>query len=372
MTRYAFDLDGTLCRTQGEDYAAAQPVAERVAEVNRLFHEGHHICIDTARAARHRALTAEQLRRWGVRYHVLRVGEKWPADTYVDDRAIPVSDWAVPAAGRPVFVVAEVGINHNGSVETAKQLVAAAAGAGCDAVKFQVGDPEAYVTRDRWDQPRETPWGTLRYIDYRKRLEFDDAALAELCDYAAGLGVEWFASPLDVGAVARLGSLGVRRFKIASPMLTDAALLAAVRATGKPAILSTGMSTLAQVDAAVARLEPAAVMHCTSAYPCPPELVNLRVIPALRARYGLPVGYSGHEVGLATTVAAVALGAELVERHITLSRAMWGSDQAASVEPEGFRRLVRDIRTVERALGDGTKRVYAEESVNAAKFRRAA
>lgn len=268
-----------------------------------------------------------------------------------------------------VRIVAEVGINHNGSVETAKRLIDAAADAGCDAVKFQVGDPDRYVNRSVWDVPRETPWGTMRYIDYRKRLEFSDVELAALREYATACGIEWFASPLDVSAVARLEWVGCERYKVASPMLTNSELLDAIRATGKPVILSTGMSTLDEIDAAVERVQPEVVMHCTSAYPCPPEIINLRVIPALKERYNRPVGYSGHEVGLATTVAAVAMGAEWVERHITLSRAMWGSDQAASIEPEGFRRLVRDIRTVEQAMGDGTKRVYDAESVNQWKFR---
>lgn len=268
-----------------------------------------------------------------------------------------------------VWVIAEIGINHNGSVVTARELIDAAAAAGCDAVKFQVGDPERYVSRSMWDQPRETPWGVLRYIDYRKRLELDDAGLRVLKVHAESIGLEWFASPLDVSAVARLERLDCPRYKIASPMLTNRALLDAVRATGKPTILSTGMSLLQWIDEAVDRLDPDALMHCTSAYPCPPEEINLRAIPLLAERYELPVGYSGHEVGLATTVAAVALGAQLVERHITLSRAMWGSDQAASVEPEGFRRLVRDIRTVELALGDGIKRVYPSEAANAEKFR---
>lgn len=272
------------------------------------------------------------------------------------------------------WIVAEIGINHNGSVDTARAMIDAAVDAGCDAVKFQVGDPERYVNRDRWDVPRDTPWGTLRYIDYRKRLEFDDAALVALRDYCTARGIQWFASPLDAGAVARLTRLDCPRFKVASPMLTDDALLCALVDAGRPVLLSTGMSTIAEIDRAVLRLGPAlaALLHCTSVYPCPPELINLRAIPFLHDRYGVPVGYSGHEVGLATTVAAVALGAEIVERHLTLSRAMWGSDQAASVEPGGFRRLVRDVRTLEAALGDGVKQVYPAEAVNAAKFRRAA
>lgn len=273
----------------------------------------------------------------------------------------------------PVWIAAEVGINHNGDLATALELITEAARAGADAVKFQVGDPTLYVNRDRWSVPRETPWGVIPYIEYRKRMELSDADLAACKLHAQGLGLEWFASPLDITAVPRLERLGVQVHKMASPMLTNAALLRSLRETGKPVIVSSGMSTLQEIDRAVASLGPgqvAALLHCTSAYPCPPELCNLRMIPTLQARYpNTPIGYSGHETGLTETFGAVALGARVVERHLTLSRAMWGSDHAASLEPHGLQSLVRGIRTMEHALGDGQKRVYDAERVNMGKFR---
>jgi N-acetylneuraminate synthase len=274
--------------------------------------------------------------------------------------------------GDPCFIVAEVGINHNGCEETARRLIDAAALSGADAVKFQVGDPGEYVSPHRRAIPRETPWGVMPYLEYRRRLEFSDDQLAGLRDHANAAGLIWFASALDLKAVDRLNALGVPCHKVASPMLTDDALLGAMR--GRPVLLSTGMSTVEEIDHAVGVLgnEATALLHCTSAYPCPPELANLRMIGTLRERYGLPVGYSGHEVGVPETVAAVAMGACIVERHLTLSRASWGSDHGASLEPTGFATLVRYIRTVEAAMGDGVKRVYAAEGENRAKFRRAA
>src|SRR5690606_8606294 len=212
--------------------------------------------------------------------------------------------------GHPVFVIAECGINHNGDVDVARRLIDAAADAGVDAVKFQVGDPDAYVSPARRNVPRETPWGLLPYVEYRRRLEFDDAALVALRDHAAARGLVWFASALDVGSVARLNALGVPCHKVASPMLTDDALLGAMRESLVPVLLSTGMSARDEVRHAVAVLGYGVVlMHCTSAYPCPPELANLRMVATLAAEFRVPVGYSGHEVGLPETVAAVALGA---------------------------------------------------------------
>ena len=272
-----------------------------------------------------------------------------------------------------VFVVAEIGINHNGSIETARELIEAAAKNGADAVKFQVGNPDVYVKAEHWDVPRETPWGIIPYIEYRKRMEFLSHELYDLRTHAERLGMEWFASPLDVDAVAVLETLGVLCYKVASPMVTDAELLAAVKATGKPVLLSSGMTTATQLDQAVSRLDyhNLAVLHCTSEYPCPPEHTNLLMIPCLQKLYpGRPIGYSGHETGIPQSVAAVALGARIVERHLTLSRAMWGSDHAASLEPEGLRKMVGYIRTVEKALGDGFKRVYPGERANMAKFRK--
>jgi N-acetylneuraminate synthase len=273
--------------------------------------------------------------------------------------------------GHPVFVVAEIGINHNGSLEIAKQLIDVASMAGCDAVKFQKRTPEICVPEAERSKLRDTPWGRISYMAYRQRVEFGRKEYEELDRYCRQKSISWLASCWDVPSVDFIERLDPPCYKVASASLTDHPLVRKMVATGKPVILSTGMSTLAQIDAAVALIPPAQriLTHATSTYPCKPEELNLRVIGSLRERYDCPVGYSGHEVGLQTTCAAVALGACLVERHITLDRAMWGSDQAASVEPWGFMRLVRDIRVIRTALGDGVKRVYASESGPMAKLR---
>ena len=279
-------------------------------------------------------------------------------------------------AGRTIgtgstFVIAELGINHNGDLRTALKLIDAAKEAGADAVKFQVGDPEKYVNAGMWDTPRETPWGTMPYIEYRKRMELSPTGLTATRDYAHARGIEWFASPLNPEAVPTLETMGAPCYKVASPKLTDAHLLDSVRATGKPVLLSTGMSTTTEIDQAVAAFDPwnVVVMHCTSAYPCPPELVNLSIIERMREVYPY-VGFSDHTPGVPTSVAAVAMGACVIERHLTLSRAMWGSDHAASLEPNALRTLVGYIRTIEASMGDGIKRTYPQEDANRAKFRR--
>ena len=272
-----------------------------------------------------------------------------------------------------VFVIAEIGINHNGNVTIAHELQAAAAKAGANAVKYQVGDPRKYVNQSEWDRPRVLEDGTVvPYIEYRQGMELSQNELTRLKEHANGLGMEWFASPLDADSVGRLVDIGVPAFKVASPKVTDLELLVEISQHGLPTLCSSGMSTPEQLDKAVALLgwHNVAVLHCTSEYPCPPAHNNLRMIETLRKRYpGRPVGYSGHEIGIPESLAAVALGARIVERHVTLSRAMWGSDHAASLEPEGLRRLVGYIRTVEEALGDGRKVIHEGELVNARKFR---
>ena len=279
----------------------------------------------------------------------------------------------VVGGGRPTYVIAEIGLNHNGDVELAKQLIDVAADAGADAVKFQKRTPEIATPEHMRSTPRETPWGTMTYLDYRRRVEFGRDEYIEISDYALLRGLEWFASPWDVPSVAFLEDLGVVAHKVASAGLTDIELLEALRDTGKPVILSTGMSTIDQIDRAIDVLgtDRLVLMHATSTYPMEPEEANLRVIPVLRDRYpGVPVGYSGHERGLQISLAAVALGAVAVERHITLDRTMWGSDHAASLEPAGLQHLVRDIRVLEAALGDGVKRVFPGEFAPMAKLRR--
>ncbi|MFG3115222.1 N-acetylneuraminate synthase family protein [Streptomyces sp. NPDC048197] len=277
--------------------------------------------------------------------------------------------------GRPVYVTGEIGINHNGDLENAFALIDAAADAGCDAVKFQKRTPEVCTPRDQWDIERDTPWGRMTYIDYRHRVEFDEDGYRAIDEYCKKRGIAWFASPWDVESVAFLEKFDVPCYKVASASLTDDELLRAMRATGRTVILSTGMSTPKQIRHAVEVLGSDNILlcHATSTYPAKAEELNLRMINTLQDEYpNVPIGYSGHETGLQTTLAAVALGATFIERHITLDRAMWGSDQAASVEPGGLSRLVRDIRTIEESLGDGVKKVYESELGPMKKLRRVA
>jgi N-acetylneuraminate synthase len=276
---------------------------------------------------------------------------------------------------QPVYVIAEIGLNHNGEVGLAKQLIDVAAAAGAQAVKFQKRTPEISTPEHMRATLRETPWGTMTYLEYRYRVEFDREQYIELGDYATLQGLHWFASPWDVPAVDFLEDLGVVAHKVASASLTDVELLEALAATGKPVIASTGMSTIEQIDRAVEILgtERLVLMQATSTYPLEPEEANLRVITTLQQRYpGVPVGYSGHERGLQISLAAVALGAVVLERHITLDRTMWGSDHAASLEPQGFEHLVRDVRIITEAMGDGEKRVFPGEYAPMAKLRRVA
>ena len=273
---------------------------------------------------------------------------------------------------QPVFIIAEIGINHNGEVEVAKKLIDVAKDAGCDAVKFQKRTPKICVPPEQAGVMRETPWGTMTYLEYKERTEFGEIQYKEIDSYCRSRGIVWFASPWDVPSARFLANFETPVMKIASACLTDDELLSEVKAIAKPVIMSTGMSTIDEIDHAVTRLDRTNLIlgQATSTYPCSPDELNLRAIHTLRERYGVPVGYSGHETGLQTTVAAVALGACFVERHITLDRAMWGTDHAASVEPQGLQRLVRDIRTVERALGNGNKNVYESEISVRKKLRR--
>lgn len=277
--------------------------------------------------------------------------------------------------GQPVYLIGEIGINHNGELANALQLIDIAAEAGLDAVKFQKRTPRVCTPRDQWDVERDTPWGRMTYIDYRDRVEFGEAEYRAIDAHARQRGIHWFASPWDVESVEFLAQFDLPAHKVASASLTDDQLLRSLRGTGRTIILSTGMSTPEQIRHAVEVLgsRNTVLLHATSTYPAPAEELNLRVIDTLMADYpNVPIGYSGHETGLQTTVAAVARGAVMVERHITLDRAMWGSDQAASVEPAGLVRLVRDIRVIEQALGDGVKQVYPGELAAMRKLRRVA
>ena len=274
--------------------------------------------------------------------------------------------------GEPVYVIAEIGINHNGQLDIAKKLMDVAAQAGCDAVKFQKRTPEICVPEEQKDMPRETPWGLMSYLEYKKHIEFGETEFNEIHKYAISLGIDWFASPWDLPSVDFLESFNIPCYKVASACLTDKDLLTAINKTGIPTIISTGMSSLIEIDTAVDILDavPLAIAQSTSTYPCENNELNLRAISTLGNRYGIPSGYSGHERGTQATIAAVALGATFIERHITLDRTMWGTDHSASLEPAGIEKLVRDIRIVELALGDGIKRVYESELPVRAKLRR--
>ncbi len=273
--------------------------------------------------------------------------------------------------GQPCYVIAEIGINHNGSLDLAKRLISVAVAAGCDAVKFQKRTVEVVYTAEELAKPRENPFGATNG-DLKRALEFSVDHYQEIDVYCRAVNIPWLVSCWDEQSVDLMSRFDLPCFKIASASLTDDNLLRHTRATGKPLILSTGMSTVEEVDHAVDVLgkKDLVLMHTCSTYPASYDELNLRAIPTLAARYGIPVGYSGHETGIPTSVAAVVLGSCCVERHITMDRAMWGSDQAASLEPNGISRLVRDIRLIEQSMGDGVKRVYEREVPIIKKLRR--
>jgi N-acetylneuraminate synthase len=275
--------------------------------------------------------------------------------------------------GQPVLVIAEIGINHNGSLELAQRLIDGAARAGCDAVKFQKRTPELCVPLDQWQIERDTPWGRLSYIDYKRRMEFGTQEYAQIEKQCAALGLLWFASCWDEPSVEFMQRFSPPCYKAASASLTDLPLLSAMKATGVPLIISTGMSTSEEIAEAVAETgqRDLLIAHSTSTYPCPIDELNLSMIRTLKQTFpSCPIGYSGHESGLAPTWAAVALGATFIERHITLDRKMWGTDHSASIELPSVERLVSQIRDVERAIGDGIKRVYESEIPVQKKLRR--
>jgi N-acetylneuraminate synthase len=278
-------------------------------------------------------------------------------------QVIPIGEREV-GEGTPVYIIAEIGINHNGSLDLAKMLIDGAVRAGADAVKFQKRTPDLCVPAEQREIERDTPWGRMTYIDYRHKVEFGLNEYSEIDRYCRTKGIHWFASCWDEPSVDFIEQFDVPAYKAASASLTDIALLRKKKSTGKPLIISTGMSTAEEIVTAVSAIGTKSLLiaHSTSTYPCPVEELNLKMILTLKSLYpDCPIGYSGHETGLAPTVAAVAMGATFVERHITLDRAMWGTDQAASVEVGGFMRLVEQIRDVERSAGDGIKRVYESE-----------
>jgi len=285
----------------------------------------------------------------------IRIGNRWVGD------------------GHPAYVIAEIGINHNGDLNIAKRMIDAAIHAGADAVKFQKRTPNIATPPDQQHQMRETPWGYITYLEYRYKVEFNEEQYAEINSYCQQRDIPWMVSVWDEPSVDFIEQFDTPVYKIPSASLTDFNLIRKARATGKPLILSSGMSTMEQIKmgVAIAGEENLLLLHCTSTYPCEPEELNLRVVETLRNEFpNVPIGYSGHEVGLVPSAVAVAFGACMVERHLTLDRAMWGSDQAASVEPGGFERLVKYIRVTEASLGDGVKRVYDSEKSSIQKLRR--
>jgi len=272
-----------------------------------------------------------------------------------------------------VYVVAEIGINHNGSLDVAKKMIKGAKSAECNAVKFQKRTPEICVPKDQWEIERDTPWGRMTYIEYRHRIEFSFDGYKEIDAYCKKLGIDWFASCWDEESVDFIEQFNPVVYKSSSSSLTNHNLLKKKKATGKPLIMSTGMSSIDEIKSAINEIgtENLLIAHSTSTYPCKLEELNLNMIKTLKEMYPhIPIGYSGHEVGLSPSWAAIALGASFIERHITLDRAMWGTDQAASVEISGFHRLVRNIRDIEKSLGDGVKKVYESELGPLKKLRR--
>jgi len=296
---------------------------------------------------------------------VKKLGEKMTREIKIGNKLV--------GDNHPTYIIGEIGINHNGDVDLAKKMIDAAVAAKVDAVKFQKRTPDVCTPPEQQKKMRQTPWGYITYLDYRYKVEFGVEEYTEIDRYCKEKGIDWFVSVWDEGSVDFMEQFEMSVYKLPSASLTDYPLLKKVRSTGRPIIISTGMSTMDEIREGIKVVgeENLGVMHSTSSYPCPPEELNLRMIQTLKAEFpNIPIGYSGHEVGLVPSAVAVALGACMVERHITIDRAMWGSDQSASVEPGGLRKLVKYIRVTEQGLGDGVKKVYESEMSSRAKLRR--
>ena len=263
-----------------------------------------------------------------------------------------------------IFIIAEIGINHNGDIKICKQLIDLASMAGCDAVKFQKKSPRDSVPRHVWDTPKDTPWGKMTYIEYKERMEFNKKQYKEIIKFCKKLKIDWSASCWDLKSVDFMEDLNIPYYKVASASITDLKLLKRIKKTKKPVIISTGMSTLKQINNAVKILgsKNLGILHCNSSYPAKNEELNLNFITKLKKKFPKSIiGYSGHEKGLSPTIAASVLGAKIIERHITLDKAMWGTDQLASIESMGFARIIRDTRVIETALGIAKKIVFKSE-----------
>ena len=270
---------------------------------------------------------------------------------------------------KKTYVIAEIGINHNGDMNIAKKLIDIAKDSGCDAVKFQKRTIEDVYTPEELDVHRESPFGTTNR-EQKNGLEFGKTEYDEIDSYCRKLGIDWFASAWDIDSQKFLRQFNLKYNKVASAMLTVEPLLEEIASEGKHTFISTGMSTLDEIDRAVEIFKqhncPFELMHCNSSYPMNNEDANLSMISKLKEKYGCDVGYSGHERGLIVSLAAVALGATSIERHITLDRTMYGSDQSASIEPKGLNMLIRDIRAIEVSIGDGEK-TMTEVEINCRK-----
>ena len=268
------------------------------------------------------------------------------------------------ASGSSAYFIAEIGINHNGELNNVFKLIQAAKLAGCDAVKFQKRNPRVCVPKSQWNILRDTPWGKITYIDYKEKIEFSKKEYKKIIDYCKKIEIDWFASCWDVSSVNLMEELKIPCYKIASASLTDLKLIKAIKKTNKPVILSTGASTIKQIKAAIKILgqKNLAILHCNSSYPAKYDELNLNMIKKFKKMFPRSIiGYSGHEIGLSPCAAAVVLGAKIIERHITLDKSMWGTDQQASIEPLGFARMIKDIKTIEKSLGVEKKIVYESE-----------
>tara|TARA_B100001559_G_scaffold290463_1_gene269513 strand:+ start:300 stop:1145 length:846 start_codon:yes stop_codon:yes gene_type:complete len=275
-----------------------------------------------------------------------------------------------------IYVIAEIGINHNGSLEIAKQLIDIAKVAGCDVVKFQKRNPDVCVPEHQKKIMRDTPWGKMTYLDYKYKVEFNKSDYDEIDEYCKSKDIHWSASPWDIDSLNFLIEYDIPFIKIPSALLTNLELIKESAKKSKELIISTGMSTMEEVDLAVDAIKNAnsnckySILHCNSTYPAPIEDLNLKCIQTLEKKYNCPVGYSGHEFGLTTTIASICMGATIIERHITLDRTMWGTDQMCSVEPQGLIKLVRGIKELSLAIGDGEKRVTKKEKEIRKKLRK--
>ncbi len=258
---------------------------------------------------------------------------------------------------KKTYIIAEIGINHNGCLNTAKRLIDISAAAGCDAVKFQKRNPDVCVPEHQKNIKRETPWGEMTYLEYKYKVEFGQEEYDEIDRYCKQQKISWSASPWDLDSLKFLQQYDVPFIKIPSAMITNIELVAKAAKIDKKIIISTGMSSEQEIDDCVALIrrhnKNLAVLHCNSTYPAPIDELNLSCIKTLKDKYDCEVGYSGHEFRLGTSVAAVYLGASIVERHVTLDRTMWGSDHMSSVEPQGLFKLVSGIRELEKAYGNG-------------------